>query len=297
MNDTNENNNGNNGSSRNNKKPFYGILPLGQWISIGTKKHLGQNFLLDLNITDKISKLANLPENANVMEIGPGLGPLTISLLSNYNEKNGIKKLYVIEMDNRLKEHLEKIKKIDDRLEIAMKDCLKINWSEYGNVEHLVANLPYNISVPFIMNCLQQQNIKTMTVLVQKEVGERFVSAHNKKSYGKISVLAQIFSDVKIVYELGPKAFTPPPKVHSVLLYFQKKNNEKLYLWPTLENMLRLMFTNRRKMLSNTIGKKYSVLFSLLLNKRCENLTPLDILKYGEIIYLNNINETDNDNL
>lgn len=259
---------------------FKSILPISQWLDIGTKKTLGQNFLLNLDITDKISYLANIPDNGVVMEIGPGLGPLTMSLLGNYSSMH---KLYVIEKDERLQNHLRKIQVIDNRLSIIMGDCLEITIPQ--EVEHIVANLPYNISVPFIMKCLQfHPHIKTMTLLVQKEVGERFVSSYKKKSYGKISVLAQLFSSVKIVYELGPKAFTPPPKVDSVLLYFQIKNSNLLFLWPVLEEILRLMFQQRRKMLSNTLGKKYPFLLQYLSNKRCEDLVPEEILNLAKII-------------
>lgn len=270
-----------NNNRENNREKFATLLPLSQWLpSMDIKKSLGQNFLFNLDITDKISLLAHIPDNTTVMEIGPGLGPLTISLLSNYPN---MQKLYLVEMDNYLQGHLEKIKTLDNRLEIIMGDCLKVDIP--SDVEHIVANLPYNISVPFIMNCLQNSHLKTMTFLVQKEVGERFVSVHNRKSYGKISVLAQLFTKVKIVYVLGPKAFIPAPKVQSVLLHFKKYNENLLYLWPILEDLVRLMFQHRRKMLSNTVCKKYPILLSYVGNQRCENLSPEDILHCAKLIY------------
>ena len=274
------------------KEPFAHLLPLKRWIekhsissnihTINMKKSLGQNFLLNLDITDKISLLASIPQHEVVMEIGPGLGSLTISLLSNYLT---MKKLYVLEMDYGLKSHLENIQAVDNRLEIIMGDCMNINIPL--DVRHMVANLPYNVSVPFIIKCLQNKNLVTMTFLVQKEVGERFISLHNKKSYGKISILAQLFSKVSILYKLGPKAFTPPPKVDSLLLRFERRNDHLLHLWPLLEDLVRLMFQHRRKVLRSTVGKKYPLLIPYMGKYRCEHFTPEQVLEYANLLYEN----------
>lgn len=259
------------------KNKFHSLLPLSQYIKIGVKKSLGQNFILDLNITDKIVNLSNVEEkNGDFLEIGPGLGPLTMSILNLCSKMN---KLYVIEKDSRFIEHLNTIKKIDERLEIINGDCM--NYKIPNSITHIIANLAYNISVPFIMNCLQNQDLKTMTVLVQKEVGERFVAQIKTKAYGKVSVLAQLFSEVKIVYSLGPKIFTPPPKVDSVLLFFQLKNRNLLHLWSTLEHILHTCFHQRRKMLSNTLGKmieNFMENYPQIYKSRPEELKPQDFL-------------------
>jgi 16S rRNA (adenine1518-N6/adenine1519-N6)-dimethyltransferase len=260
---------------------FNKILPLKQWVEkfgLIANKSFGQNFLFDLNVTDKIVKLAGLKPTDSVLEVGPGLGPLTMSLL-----KTNIKKLEVIEMDTRFKVLLEEIKNIDDRLIINFGDCLKFEIPSYIN--KIVANLPYNISVVFIMEVLEKYpQIEEMTVLIQKEVGDRFVSGNNSKIFGTISLLSQIYSHVEILYKLPPKIFVPAPKVDSTLVKFTRKNNHLLENFPIYKDLIRVAFSERRKLLTSTLGKKYPILKPFLLNKRCENLTVNNISEYGEIL-------------
>jgi 16S rRNA (adenine1518-N6/adenine1519-N6)-dimethyltransferase len=264
------------------KNKFAVLLPLQQWITefhLKANKALGQNFLLDLNITDKIVRLADLNENCEVLEIGPGIGGLTISLL-----KTPIKSLLVIEKDVRFNFLLEKILVIDNRLKIIFEDALKVHIPFH--ITHVVANLPYNISVLFIINVLTNPaSIKAMTVLVQKEVGERFISKNNCKSYGRISILGQIFADIKIVYNLSYKVFTPPPKVQSVVLKFSLKNYHLLDFLDIYEDILRKAFSHRRKLLTSTLGASYTFLKPYLEKKRCENLSVEDVIFFGQLIY------------
>lgn len=263
------------------QKKFDQLLPLQQWVkifSLNANKTLGQNFLFDLNITDKIVKLANLNEDSCVLEIGPGLCGLTISLL-----KTPIKKLYVIEKDQRFQQLLEKIKIIDDRLHIIFGDALQAQLPV--NISDIVANLPYNISVLFIINILKNpQNIKTMTVLLQKEVAERFISSNKCKIFGKISILGQIFAEIKIVYCLPPSVFIPHPKVDSALVNFKFKNKNLLPNMDLYERILTLSFGQRRKILTSTLGKAYPYLIPYLEKKRCEDLNVEDVINFAEII-------------
>ena len=182
--------------NNNSKNKFEKILPLKQWVekfNLTANKAFGQNFLFDLNITDKIVKLAELTPKDSVLEIGPGLGPLTMSLL-----KTPIKQLEVIEKDNRFKVLLEEIKNIDDRLIINFGDCLDFHIPLHIN--KIVANLPYNISVIFIVNVLEKYpHVEEMTLLIQKEVAERFVSKNNSKVFGTISLISQIYTHIKIL--------------------------------------------------------------------------------------------------
>lgn len=260
---------------------FEKILPLKQWVTkfnLTANKAFGQNFLFDLNITDKIVKLANLKTTDSVLEIGPGLGPLTMSLL-----KTNIKELQVIEKDTRFKVLLEEIQNIDNRLIINFGDCLTFEIPTHIN--KIVANLPYNISVVFIMNVLfQNPHIEEMTLLVQKEVAERFVSKNNSKIFGTISLLSQIYFNVKILYNLAPKIFIPSPKVHSSLIQFTRKDNYLLKNYPIYRDLIKIAFSERRKLLTSTLGKKYIILKPLLGNKRCENLTVTDIIEFGDIL-------------
>lgn len=264
-----------------NKNKFHKLLPLNQWIkksNLQPNKSFGQNFLFDLNITDKIVKLANLNSTDRVLEIGPGLGPLTISLLNS-----PIETLDVVEKDNRFEYLLNEIVKIDSKLKINFQDALKFDIPSYIN--KIVSNLPYNISVLLIMNLIENNpNITEITVLIQKEVGERFVSKNNSKSFGIISLLSQIFMDINILYHLPPQVFIPAPKVNSTLVKFTRKNFHLLKNYKLYKDIVSISFNQRRKLLINTLGKKYTCLQPFLLNKRCENLTVDNIIDYGNLI-------------
>jgi 16S rRNA (adenine1518-N6/adenine1519-N6)-dimethyltransferase len=268
----------------NTNNKFEKILPLKKWVeefNLTANKAFGQNFLFDLNITDKIVKLADLHTNDSVLEVGPGLGPLTMSLL-----KTNIQQLQVIEKDNRFKILLEEIKNIDNRLFINFGDCL--NFKIPLHINKIVANLPYNISVIFIINVLEKYpHVEEMTLLIQKEVAERFVSKNNSKIFGTISLLSQIYTDIKILYNLGPKIFVPAPKVNSSLIKFTRKNHHLLENFSIYQEIIKTAFSERRKLLTSTLGKKYLILKPLLHNKRCENLTVEDILHFGEILKKN----------
>jgi len=261
-------------------RTFHDLLPLKQWIKIfnlQANKAFGQNFLFDLNITDKIVKLSSVGEGDHILEIGPGLGGLTISLL-----KNNISKLSVIEKDERFLPLLNKIQDLDHRLEIITGDALYTPLPHHIN--HIVANLPYNISVPFILKALLHPSLQSMTVLVQKEVGERFISANNCKEYGKISIFSQIFADIKILYYLPPSVFIPAPKVQSVLLQFIIKNKPLVPLVPFIEMILKSAFTHRRKLLTSTLGQDFPLLKNFLKDKRCENLSIEEVIFFSEIL-------------
>lgn len=263
------------------KNKFQELLPLNKWVkefNLQANKTFGQNFLFDMNITDKIVKLSNIQDTDIILEVGPGLGALTISLL-----KTHIKKLYIIEKDLRFKPLLEKIYHMDDRLNINYGDAL--NWIIPNDVNKIVANLPYNISVIYIIDIIKKySHITEMILLVQKEVGERFISEYNNKKYGRISILGQIFYDIRIVYHIPSSVFIPAPKVQSVLLYFIRKNMNLLNKFDKYEELIKIAFQQRRKLLINTLGEKYSILIPLLHNKRCENLTIQDIINYETYI-------------
>jgi 16S rRNA (adenine1518-N6/adenine1519-N6)-dimethyltransferase len=266
----------------NDNNKFKEILPLNKWVEkfkLQANKSFGQNFLFNLNITDKIVELSKVKENDCILEVGPGLGPLTISLLNN----TFIKKLYVIEKDLRFSPLLDSIKEIDDRININFGDALK--WKIPDEVNKIIANLPYNISVIYIIEILKNYpNINEMVLLVQKEVAERFISKNNNKTYGRISILSQIFYDIKIIYNIPPSVFVPSPKVQSSLLFFKRKNHHLLSEVNKYEKIIKFAFQERRKLLKNTLGVAYPQLSPFLENKRCENLTINDIINFGKII-------------
>ncbi|OED45540.1 ribosomal RNA small subunit methyltransferase A [Rickettsiales bacterium (ex Bugula neritina AB1)] len=260
------------------KNKWQGIFPLKKWLTnnnIHLNKKLGQNFLLDINITNKIVKFSKLSHKDIVLEIGGGVGTLTISLLTTK-----IEKLYLVEIDKKFSIVLDKISNIDKRLKIIYADILKTPIPE--DINTIVANLPYNISVPLLVNMIDKLHIQNINVLLQKEVVDRIISVSSKKKYGKISVLFQIFFNCKCVYNLPPSVFTPSPQVTSSLLRMERKNIHYIHLLPILKELLEV-FNYRRKYMYKSI--KYSFLLPYVKNKRCEDITPEEFLSLAKIVY------------
>lgn len=191
---------------------------------LSAEKKLGQNFLLDQNITDKITKLAGDLDGKTVFEIGPGPGGLTRSLL-----KTKAKKIIAIEFDDRALRALQDLKdKSASRLDVVKGDALDSDLQALGAAPRaIVANLPYNIAttllIGWLKNIREDRAFESMTLMFQKEVADRIVAAPGTKPYGRLSVIAQWLCDVKKVYDLPPSAFTPPPKVSSAVVHFMPK--------------------------------------------------------------------------
>lgn len=257
------------------------------------KKALGQNFLLDSNITDKIvrlslavQKLSDLRQE-QVIEIGPGPGGLTQAVL-----KQNPKKMIVIEMDGRCISILEEIKAFYPQLQIVNGDALKFDWQhavkENGKV-HILSNLPYNISVVLLTTWLQQMdNFKSMTLMFQKEVGDRIMAAVGTKDYGRISVISQLQCQVEKLFDLPPTCFTPAPKIwSSVLLFRPKKDMVEKALLEKVEKLTGLAFGQRRKMIRQSLKSVPNIgvcLEELGIEPtlRAENLTPEDYLNIAK---------------
>ena len=237
---------------------------------IKAKKSLGQNFLIDKNIINKISDIINI-ENKHVLEIGPGSGNLTTYLL-----KKKPKKFFVIEKDNRLVDLLKK--NFNNKISIINDDVLKLNENEISEEKLIVfGNLPYNISTEilckWILN-LDDDNVwfSNLILMFQKEVAERIISHYNCSSYGRLSILSNWKLDIKKIFDISPNSFSPKPKVDSTLLFFSlKKNFFKLKDPYNLEKITRIFFSHRRKM----IKKPYNQIFpknNIILNKLNINL-------------------------
>ncbi len=223
---------------------------------IKAKKSLGQNFLIDRNIIDKISNIIDLKDK-NILEVGPGKGDLTISLL-----KKQPKKFYVIEKDDALASFLNT--KFKDKLIIINDDILKINENILSKDKLIVfGNLPYNISTEilckWILN-LNDENIwfSDLILMFQKEVAERIISDFNSSKYGRLSILSNWKLNITKIMDVKPTCFSPKPKVESSLLYFSPKKNFFKFKNPyNLEKVTRVFFNQRRKM----IKKPYHQLF------------------------------------
>lgn len=221
-----------------------------------TKKSLGQHFLLDERITDEIVRYAGDLNNHNLIEIGPGPGGLTRSLLNA-----GTKKLYVVEKDGRCIEVMKELQQaFPERLEILHEDALTVNLLEAVPAPRkIVANLPYNVGTELLLGWLDQiyavpGAFEGLTLMFQKEVAERIVATHGNKDYGRLSVLAQWLCHVRYDMELPPEAFTPPPKVASAVVTLIPRTKPLVDVpKDILEKVVAAAFGQRRKMLRGAL--------------------------------------------
>ena len=190
---------------------------------IKAKKSLGQNFLVDKDIINKIADILEIKDKS-ILEIGPGTGNLTTALL-----KRDPKKIYVIEKDNNLANLLKN--EFKDQLKVINDDVLKVNENLICKEKLIVfGNLPYNISteilIKWILN-LDNKNLwfSNLILMFQKEVADRIVSKFNSSTYGRISILANWKLDIKKIFDIKPNCFFPRPKIDSSLLFFSPKKN------------------------------------------------------------------------
>jgi len=223
--------------------------------NLSAQKSLGQNFLLDLNLTSKIARQAGDLTQSDVLEIGPGPGGLTRGLLAE-----GARRVIAIEKDRRCIAALEDIQKAyPDRLEIFEGDALSINPLERltGPVK-VVANLPYNVGTELLIRWLTPTRWPpfwtSLTLMFQKEVAERIVAPVASKAYGRLALLSQWRTDANIVMNLPPSAFTPPPKVSSAVVHLTALNAPRFEAEAAvLEKTVAKAFNQRRKMLRSSL--------------------------------------------
>lgn len=231
-----------------------GLPPLRDVISdhgLRAQKSLGQNFLLDLNLTGKIARQAGDLSNHTILEVGPGPGGLTRALLSH-----GAKQVIAIERDERCLPALAQIADhYDGRLKVVSGDALAVDLSAHctGPVK-VIANLPYNIGTELLVRWLTPDNWPpfwdSLTLMFQREVAQRIVAVPGSKAYGRLSVLAQWRSNARIVMELPPQAFTPAPKVSSAVVHITKCDAPKIDCQQkVLQRVVAAAFNQRRKML------------------------------------------------
>ena len=224
---------------------------------IKAKKSLGQNFLNDKNIIQKIISTVDIKDK-KILEIGPGTGNLTSEIL-----KNAPKKILVIEKDNQLAGLLSK--NFGSNIGIINNDVLKINESEIDNdILTVFGNLPYNISTEIL--CKWILNIEdgnfwfdNLVLMFQKEVADRIIAEHNTRNYGRLTILSKWKLKIKKICDVKPSSFFPKPKVDSsVLLLKPKLNFFPLKNPKNLEKLTRIFFMHRRKMLK----KPYNIIFN-----------------------------------
>lgn len=212
-------------------------------------KKLGQHFLLDLNITKKIARLAGDLTGKTVIEVGPGPGGLTRALL-----KSDAQRVVVIERDQRCIAALEELRAVDGRLEIHAADALKVDESaflEAGEQAVIVANLPYNIGTALLMKWLDKlEHFSGMTLMLQKEVAERIAAQRGGKDYGRLAIMSQWLCKVQMLFDLSPEVFTPAPKVYSSVIRLTPREVRLAEADKgCLEKVCAAAFGQRRKML------------------------------------------------
>ena len=245
---------------------------------IKPKKSLGQNFLIDREILEKIVDTVDI-KNKEVLEIGPGSGNLTTYIL-----KKNPKKIYAIEKDDELALLLQN--KFANEIKIINDDVLKINENKISDEKLIVfGNLPYNISTEILSKWITNLDKKiwfeSLVLMFQKEVAERIIAESNTSKYGRLSILSNWKLNVKKIMDIKPQSFSPRPKIDSTLLLFTPRINFfELKDAKNLEMITRVFFSHRRKMLKKPFNqifnnaKEVANKFDINLNLRPQNLEP-----------------------
>lgn len=234
------------------------LPPLRQVIEthgLAAKKSLGQNFLLDLNLTAKIARMAGSLDSHDVLEIGPGPGGLTRGLLAE-----GARKVLAVEKDSRCLPALDEItSQYPGRLAVINADALELDpLAHLTPPIRVAANLPYNVGTELLVRWLTPKDWPpfwdSLTLMFQKEVAQRITAQPGSKAYGRLAILSQWRTDAQIVMELPPQAFSPPPKVHSAVVHLTALAQPR---YPadakTLERVVAKAFNQRRKMLRSAL--------------------------------------------
>lgn len=259
------------------------------------KKALGQNFLLDRNITDKIIRTSLERQNKSsfageyVFEVGPGPGGLTRSVLASAPEK-----LTVVEMDERCIDIMREIQNLvgEQHLQIINGDALKQDFAAFdGSPKNIVSNLPYNISVPLLIGWLK--NIKafdSLTLMFQKEVADRITAPINTKDYGRISILSQLLCKVERLFDINPNCFVPAPKIWSTVVLFRPSERTIAPdVIAKIEKLAAMAFGQRRKMIRQSLKSVPDLetkcgQLGLNLTLRAEQITPQQYLQLAELL-------------
>lgn len=258
------------------------------------KKALGQNFLLDRNITDKIVRLSlekqglSNFEGANVFEVGPGPGGLTRSIMLNNPDF-----LTVVEMDERCVDIQQDIKRlVPDKMDIINGDALKVDFSEMrSSPRHVISNLPYNVSVPLLVGWLNNiSKYQSLTLMFQKEVADRIMAPIKTKDYGRISILSQLQCKIDRLMDVSPECFVPAPKIwSSVLLFRPLEKTLTCEQIAKIEKLTNMVFAQRRKMVRQSLKsianfEEKAQKVGIELTMRPEEITPQQFLEFADLL-------------
>ncbi len=268
-----------------------------QKYGLAAKKALGQNFLLDLNITMKVARAAGDLENVTVLEIGPGPGGLTRSLLAS-----GAQRVIAIERDERCLPALQEISEAfegrltviaGDALELDHKQILRDNGVDLANDRiKIAANLPYNIATPLFTDWISERQWppywESMALMFQKEVAQRIVANHEDKAWGRLGVLSNWRTNCDIAFDLPPQAFTPSPKVTSSVIMVSPNAEPLPVKQKTLEQVTQAAFGQRRKMLRQSMkglgGEELLNSVGIKPTRRAEELSMEDFVSIAQFM-------------
>ena len=269
--------------------PADGLPPLREVIArhgLSARKSLGQTFLMDLNLTARIARVAGPLEGVTVVEIGPGPGGLTRALLAE-----GAARVIAIERDPRCLAALAEIEaRYPRRLEVVEGDALAVDVTHYldQGSARVVANLPYNVGTELFVRWMTPERWPpwwdSLTLMFQREVAERIVARPGTEAYGRLSVLAQWRARARIAFEVHPAAFTPPPKVTSAVVHVVPAEPMADVSPPVLEAVVAAAFGQRRKMLRQALKRRFADPLPLLATagidpaRRAETLTLAEFL-------------------
>lgn len=282
---------------------------------LNAKKSLGQNFILDKNFTDKIARAAGDLSNSIVLEIGPGPGSLTRSILDV-----GAKKLIVVEKDERCLELLNEFKNFyGDRIEVINGDALEFDFWHWLHLSRrsslsrpgsigldvldkldqreeprikIISNLPYNIGTVLLFKWLKDADkIESMHLMLQKEVVERIVSKPGDKHYGRLAVMVNFLCETRMVFEVSRHVFTPPPKVTSAIVEIIPREKPLADVeFKKLEKLVAAAFNQRRKMLKSSLKAVFKNPEEILMKAeirpdlRPENLRIEDFCRLAQLL-------------
>ena len=261
------------------------LLVLLNKLDFHPSKKLGQNFLVDDNLLNFINKTANVKQDEFIIEIGPGLGDLTVRLL------NSGANLTAIEFDSRLYKYLGDFIK-NSKFNLLHEDALKVDFNDLvkNNPDfRMIANLPYSITTPLIATlAVMETPPSEMLLLLQKETAERLLEKPNNKNYGSITVVTQTLYNTELIRTVPPEVFHPQPQVHSAIVKLKRKS-----IYPDIDTrkslniVVRKAFSKRRKKVVNNLQEYFEAAdlktifneFNFDQNLRAENLSPDDYLK------------------
>jgi len=246
------------------------------------RKRFGQHFLTDQHIIDKIVAAIDPHPKQNLIEIGPGLGAITLPVLALCQQ------LTVIELDRDVIPILQEKCTDIGTLNVIQADVLKMNFDKFGANLRLIGNLPYNISTPLLFHLMKfHAQIQDMHFMLQKEVVDRLVAKPHSKDYGRLSVMMQFYCEMERCFNVPPGAFNPPPKVDSAVVRIIPKKHLPMVNADHLSDIVRLAFGQRRKTLSNALKplltKAQIEQCQINPQARAETLSVNDFIKLAQV--------------